>query len=110
VTVARTRGRRRRRISSAGNGVGGEGRILKGIGIRGEAIDIDERREEIVVGGKVVGGRWCGGGEGIHEHEHGHIVGARSAVEGRRWNRIGIRNWIGGGDNSGAGLWDWWRI
>jgi len=38
-----------RRISSTGNRVGGEGGVWEVI--RGEAIDVDERRKEIVVGG-----------------------------------------------------------
>ena len=79
VAVARTRRRGR-------NGVGGRvirKRDCSRVRIRGEAVDVDEGGEEIVVGGKVVGGRRrAGGGERIHEHEHRHVVGARSAVEG----------------------------
>ena len=84
MTVARTR---RGRGNGVRGGCGGGGVIRKRgcsrVRIRGEAVDVDEGGEEIVVGGKVVGGRrGTGGGERIHEHEHRHVVGARSAVEG----------------------------
>ena len=76
MTVARSRRGRRR------NGGGGIWEGDRGIRIRGEAVDVDEGGEEIVVGGKVVGRRRSCGGERIREHEHRHVVGARSAVEG----------------------------
>ena len=90
MTVARTR--RRRGVRRRNCGGGGIWERDRGVRIRGEAVDVDEGGEEIVVGGKVVGGRRCrGGGERIREHEHRHVVGASSAVEG---GGNGIRIWI----------------